>query len=118
MEDLEKAAKEQGVSFEDFKANIRNQIITQEVMRQEVGRRIQLHPGRSSSATSRQHKQEYAQPESISLSEILVSSGAPSAVPGMGDDPQKLAAAKAKADDIEAQPPRRRRFQPARPQFQ
>ncbi|MGA8782413.1 MAG: SurA N-terminal domain-containing protein, partial [Terracidiphilus sp.] len=37
LEDLEKAAKEQGVSFEDFKANIRNQIITQEVMRQEVG---------------------------------------------------------------------------------
>ena len=29
IEDLEKAAKEQGVSFEDFKANIRNQIITQ-----------------------------------------------------------------------------------------
>ena len=33
MEDLEKAAKDQGVSFEDFKANIRNQIITQQVMR-------------------------------------------------------------------------------------
>ena len=29
IDDLEKAAKEQGVSFEDFKANIRNQIITQ-----------------------------------------------------------------------------------------
>ena len=29
LEDLEKAAKEQGISFEDFKANIRNQIITQ-----------------------------------------------------------------------------------------
>ncbi len=28
LEDLEKAAKEQGISFEDFKANIRNQIIT------------------------------------------------------------------------------------------
>jgi peptidyl-prolyl cis-trans isomerase SurA len=41
LEDLEKAAKEQGVSFEDFKANIRNQIITQEVMRQEVGEHIQ-----------------------------------------------------------------------------
>src|SRR5208337_581737 len=29
MEDLEKAAKDQGVSWEDFKANIRNGIITQ-----------------------------------------------------------------------------------------
>ena len=45
LEDLEKAAKEQGVSFEDFKANIRNQIITQEVMREEVGRKIQFTPG-------------------------------------------------------------------------
>ena len=40
MEDLEKAAKEQGVSVEDFKANIRNQIITQQVMRDQVGRRL------------------------------------------------------------------------------
>jgi peptidyl-prolyl cis-trans isomerase SurA len=39
MEDLEKAAREQGISFEDFKANVRNGIVTQEVMRQEVGRK-------------------------------------------------------------------------------
>src|SRR5260370_117755 len=45
MEDLEKAAKEQGVSFEDFKANIRNQIITQQVMRDQVGRKIAPTPG-------------------------------------------------------------------------
>ena len=45
IEDLEKAAKEQGVSFEDFKANIRNRIITQEVMREQVGRKIQFTPG-------------------------------------------------------------------------
>ena len=46
LEDLEKAAQEQGVSYEDFKANIRNGIITQEVMRQEVGRKISIHSGR------------------------------------------------------------------------
>jgi peptidyl-prolyl cis-trans isomerase SurA len=106
MEDLEKAAKEQGVSFEDFKANIRNGIITQEVMRQEVGKRIQFTPGEAERYFE-QHKQDYAQQESVVLSEILVSTGtpAPSATtPGATepDDPQKLAAAKAKADDIEA----------------
>ena len=57
IEDLENAAKEQGVSFEDFKANIRNQIITQQVMRQQVGQKIQFTPGESrwriSSSTSR-----------------------------------------------------------------
>jgi len=106
MEDLEKAAKEQGVSFEDFKANIRNGIVTQEVMRQEVGKRIQFTPGEAERYFE-QHKQDYAQQESVSLAEILVSTGTatPSATtPGAvePDDPAKLAAAKAKADDIEA----------------
>ena len=52
MEDLEKAAKEQGVSFEDFKANIRNGIITQEVMREEVGHRSGSLPAKRSATTS------------------------------------------------------------------
>jgi peptidyl-prolyl cis-trans isomerase SurA len=106
IEDLEKAAKEQGVSFEDFKANIRNGLITQLVMRQEVGKRVQFTPGEAQRYFE-QHKQEYAQQESESLSEILVSTGtpAPSAtVPGgvQPEDPAALAAAQAKANDIEA----------------
>ena len=106
LEDLEKAAKQQGVSYEDFKANIRNGIITQQVMRQEVGKRIQFTPGEAERYFE-QHKQEYAQQESVHLSEILVSVGAPApSVIEKGavqpDDPDKLAAAKAKADDIAA----------------
>ena len=42
MEDLEKAASSQGVSYEDFKQHIRNDIITQQVIRDQVGRRIQM----------------------------------------------------------------------------
>ena len=61
IEDLEKAAKEQGVSFEDFKANIRNGIITQEVMRQEVGRKVQFTQGEVERYFEA-HKQEYARP--------------------------------------------------------
>jgi peptidyl-prolyl cis-trans isomerase SurA len=95
LEDLEKAAKEQGYSFEDFKANIRNQIITQEVMRQEVGRRVQITPGEVQRYFE-DHKQDYAKPESVQLSEILVSTG------DNPDDEAKAAAGKAKADDIEA----------------
>ncbi len=96
MEDLEKAAKDQGVSFEDFKANIRNQLVTQQVMREEVGRRVQFTPGEAQRYFEA-HKQDYVQPESVRLSEIMISTGADGA-----DDPQKLASAKAKADDIEA----------------
>jgi peptidyl-prolyl cis-trans isomerase SurA len=95
MEDLEKAAKDQGVSFEDFKANIRNQIITQQVMRDQVGRKIAPTPGELQRYFEA-HKQQYAQPESITLGEILVSTGS------NPDDAQKLAEAKTKADDIEA----------------
>ena len=53
LEDLEKAARDQGVSYEDFKANIRNQIVTQEVMRQEVGQRIHITPGKYSATLKR-----------------------------------------------------------------
>lgn len=92
MEDLEKAAKEQGVSFEDFKANIRNGIITQQVMQQQVGRQISFTPGEAERYYEK-HKMEYQQPESVVLSEILVSTGGSS-------DAEKLAAAKAKVDEI------------------
>jgi peptidyl-prolyl cis-trans isomerase SurA len=94
LEDLEKAAKEQGVSYEDFKQNIRNKIITQEVMRQEVGSAIRFTPGEAERYYE-QHKQDYTQPESVHLSEILISTGDSS-------DAAKAAAAKAKADDLEA----------------
>jgi peptidyl-prolyl cis-trans isomerase SurA len=95
IDDLEKAAKEQGVSFEDFKASIRNQIVTQQVMRDQVGRRIQITPGEVQRYFD-QHKQEYTQPESVHLSEILISGGADPS------DAAADAAAKAKVDDIEA----------------
>jgi len=94
LEDLEKAAQEQGVSYEDFKANIRNGIITQQVMRQEVGNRISITPGEVQRYFE-QHKQDYAQQESVQLGEILISTGA------NADDAQKVAEAQAKVNEIE-----------------
>jgi peptidyl-prolyl cis-trans isomerase SurA len=93
IEDLAKAAEQQGISFEDFKQNIRNQIITQEVMRQEVGQHIQFTPGEAMRYYEL-HQKDYIQPESERLSEILI--------PADSDDAAKLAAAKSKADDVEA----------------
>ena len=104
MEDLEKAAQEQGVSYEDFKASIRNRIVTQEVMRQEVGRHMNITPGEVQRYFEA-HKQDFVQPESVRMSEILISTGTPAPSPEGGtqpDDPAKVAAAKAKADEIEA----------------
>ena len=93
IEDLEKAARQQGVSFEDFKSQIRNSIVTQEVVRDEVGRKLQMTQAAAKDYFEA-HKAEFQQPEQIRLSEILV--------PTKGDAPTdaEIAAAKAKADAI------------------
>lgn len=92
MEDLEKAAQAQGVSFEDFKANIRNNIVTQEVVRNEVGSKLQMSP-RQEEAYYEAHKQEFARPEQVRLSEILI------VTPENATDAQ-VAQAQAKADMV------------------
>ena len=59
MEDLEAAARQQGVSFEDFKAGIRDNVITQMVVRDEVSRRLQMTQGQEQ-AYYEAHKQDFA----------------------------------------------------------
>ena len=71
MEDLDKAVRQSGTSVEDFKANIKNSIITQQVVHDEVGRTLRL-TAKDEQAYYDQHKQEYEQPEQVRLSEILV----------------------------------------------
>lgn len=102
MEDLEKAAQAQGVSFEDFKQNLRNSIITQKVIGQEVGSHIQVTKDEEQQFYD-QHKDELQQPETVRLSEILVST--PKAAPAdknaaADPDPQQLAAAETKAKEL------------------
>ncbi len=93
MEDLEKAAQAQGISFEDFKQNLRTEIITQQVISREVGGRINVSKEEQQKYYE-QHKSELERPEQVRLSELLVSTEQ------AGDDQQKLAAFQAKADDL------------------
>src|SRR5215469_7971055 len=93
MDELEKEAAAQGVSFEDYKQNMRNEIITQQVIQKEVGPRVNITKEEEQKFYN-QHKSELAHAEAVRLSEILISTDA------AGDDPQKLAAAKAKAEDL------------------
>jgi len=93
MDDLEKAAASQGVSFEDYKQNMRNEIITQQVIQKEVGPHVNITREEEQKFYNT-HKAELQHNEAISLSEILISTDE------AGDDPQKLGAAKAKAEDI------------------
>jgi peptidyl-prolyl cis-trans isomerase SurA len=96
MEDLEKAAQEQGVSYEDFKASIRNGIITQQVIQDEVSRHVQLSQA-DVQAYFKAHQTEFAHPESVHLREILVATPAGSAA----DSPEVTAAGQ-QAEAIEA----------------
>jgi peptidyl-prolyl cis-trans isomerase SurA len=97
MEDLEKAAQAQGVSFEDFKNNLRNQIITQQVIGKEVGSRLTISK-EDEQAYYDQHKEEFAQPEQVRLSEILVSTD--KKPNDTRDENQILQDAQAKANDL------------------
>ena len=96
MEALEKAAQSQGVSFEDFKQNMRNQIITQQVIGREVGQRLTIDKQEEKTYYD-SHQAELNQPEEIKLSEILVSTETKSKE--MTED-QQLQAAKAKANGL------------------
>jgi peptidyl-prolyl cis-trans isomerase SurA len=78
MEELEKAATAQGISYEDFKQNMRNQIITQKVIGEEVGSHLSITKEEQQQFYD-EHKNEMEQPESIRLSEILVAPKKPAA---------------------------------------
>ncbi len=125
LEALEKEATKQGVSWEDFKQNMRNQIITQKVISEEVGGKLPMSKGEEQKFYD-EHKSEMEQPEYIRLSEILVAPkpGTPSITPApdptaagsaaaqppvappldeaakQAADAAALSAAEAKADDL------------------
>src|SRR6201984_1463299 len=71
LDELEKAVTSQGLNWEDFKNNIRNHILTQKVVSQEVGSHINI--GESDARNSYdEHKTEFVGPEQVALREIIV----------------------------------------------
>ena len=92
---LEKAARQQNYNFEDFRANIKNQVMTQQVVRDEVGRRLQMTQGQEQ-AYYQAHKQDFQQPEQVRLSEILIPTPADATE-------SQIAQAQTKADEVAAQ---------------
>ena len=95
MEEMEQIARQQGVSFDDFKQNLKNNIITQQVISREVGSRIQISQAEEQKYYE-EHRADLDRPEEVRLSEILISG---STSPGKEDD-QTEAAARAKAEDL------------------
>src|SRR5882757_6904513 len=98
MEELEKAAEAQGISYEEFKQNTRNGIVTQRVIGQEVGSHMSLNKDEVKKFYE-EHQAEMQQPEQIRLSEILV---APKAAPAPAADAPPLSPPMAPDDGLAA----------------
>jgi peptidyl-prolyl cis-trans isomerase SurA len=111
IDDLEKEAQKQGVSYEDFKEQIRIGVVTQQVIGQEVGGKLHIS-NEDIQDWYNKHQKELEGPEEIGLSEIMVSTQP--AKPNVEDkdkqgaeqdkslpeDPAKIAEAEAKANQL------------------
>ena len=114
MEDLEKAAQQQGVSYEDFKEQIRTEIVTSKVISQEVGSHVAREINNAEvQKWYDEHKKDLEAPEQVTLAEILVSTQTPkppaddknkdsaqNASAPLPEDPTRVAEAQTKANEL------------------
>jgi|SRR5579864_307237 len=117
MDALEEEAKKQGISFEDFKEQIRTGVVAEQVIGQEVGGKLHLSNEEAQDWYNK-HQKDLEGQEEISLSEILVSikpaststdkaqantdtkDNAGAAPTPPAEDPAKVAEAEAKANGL------------------
>ena len=91
LEDLEKAVEGSGIAWEDYKTQIRNGMLTQEVMRKEVGSHINIGTEEVKKYYD-EHQQEFTRPEQVALSEIFLSTE--------GKSPEEIESVQKKAEDL------------------
>jgi len=72
MEAMEKAAAAQGLSWEDFKNSLRNELLKQKVASEEIGRSIVIGHEEVERYYN-EHKKDFVRPEQVVLREIFVS---------------------------------------------
>ena len=72
IEDLQKDAEQQGVNWEDFKDQIRRQLLMQEVISRDVGSRI-IVTREEARKYYNEHKDEFKSEGMVHLAEILIS---------------------------------------------
>jgi peptidyl-prolyl cis-trans isomerase SurA len=101
-EELAKLVREQtGMPFEDYKNDMKNSMITQRVIQQEVGSKINI-PKAEKQKYYDEHKNEFNREERLFLRELLVSTE--------GKDAAGIAAADKKAKDLVARARKGERF--------
>src|SRR5581483_1901444 len=83
--------EQSGMTFEDFKQQLKNQLLTQRVIGQEVQRNI-LIPEAEKKKYYEEHKNEFLRDEEVYLRQILISTE--------GKTPEQVAAAEKKAKNL------------------
>src|SRR5215470_1214080 len=91
MEEFEKAVAKEGLNWDDFKNNIRNKALTQQVISREVGSHITI-THEEAVKFYEEHKNEFEKPEQVALRAIELSTE--------GKDETQLADVKKKADEL------------------
>src|SRR5262249_48676696 len=110
MDALEEEAKKQGISFEDFKEQIRSAAVEEQVIGREVGSKIHISSEEVQDFYNK-HQKELEGVEEVSLSEILISTQPkPASTPAndkdtkkteeQPEDPAVVAQAEAKANAL------------------
>ncbi|HXO05483.1 MAG TPA: peptidylprolyl isomerase [Candidatus Sulfotelmatobacter sp.] len=91
MEDMEKEVEKQGMGWEDLKTQIRNSLLTQEVIRREVGSHINI-PNDEVKKYYDEHQKDFVRPEQVVLAEIFLSTD--------GKSPEEMSSVEKKAEDL------------------
>ncbi|MGH9736594.1 MAG: peptidylprolyl isomerase [Candidatus Acidiferrales bacterium] len=92
MEALQKAVESgTGMSWEDYKQQIRNQLLRQKVIEQEVSGKMNISPDQVQQYYAA-HKDEFVMPEQVVLSEIFLGT--------QGRTPEEVEAIHKKAEDL------------------
>ncbi len=73
LEDLQKEAEKNGINWEDFKEDIRRNLLMREVIGREVGRTI-IVSREDARKYFDEHKEDFSSPEGVVLAQILISS--------------------------------------------
>jgi peptidyl-prolyl cis-trans isomerase SurA len=91
MEDFQKAVEQSGLTWEDYRSQMRDQLLQQKVIRQEVSSKVDIGNEEVRNYYDA-HKSEFIRPEEVDLSEIFLKTE--------GKTPEQIAAVKKQADEL------------------
>jgi parvulin-like peptidyl-prolyl isomerase len=72
LEDLQKAVESSGMAWEDYKTELRNSLLSREVIRREVGSRMDIGSDEVKKYYDA-HTEEFNRPEQVQLADIFLS---------------------------------------------